>query len=246
MMKTSVRSSRIERGRYRADLRQETAIHVFTDHSIEALQDEIIRLKTTLEEFQQTADAKSAEVANESAEAAYKQGFEDGRMQGYEEGWAAVQEAADIIRALAGEIQSGLDAIWKGCRDETVELTLAIARKIVGNVAEQYDNLARELVARCMAMTRDQIRIKILVNPRDAEVLRKAKVELMSMAEGVKEIEIAERASVERGGVLIETEGGQVDGRLGEQLDAVEKALKPGWSRPEVNSVEHNKSEESE
>ncbi|HHE46211.1 MAG TPA: hypothetical protein ENL08_00730, partial [Bacteroidetes bacterium] len=239
MMKPSVRSARIMRGGYVADLREAAAVHVVADQRVKAMEAEIRSLKTTLEEFQRAADLKTAEIVESEvkvrAKAAYEKGFEEGRRQGFDEGLSTVKEAVETVRKLIVDIESGLDVVWKNCRDEAIRLTLAIARKIVGNVSEQNDVLARELASRCMALARDQTKVKILVNPRDVEVVSAAKAELMSTAEGVKSIEIAERASVERGGVIIETEGGQVDGRLSEQLDVVEASLNPGWSRPDEN-----------
>ena len=241
MMKTSVRAERIERGRYQADLKRETAIHIIADERSREMEEEIERLKEQLDHFQEKADAETARLIEKEsrarAEIAYKEGFTAGKVEGYKEGQASVQDAVEIIRKLAKSIEHSLDIVWKKCREHSIELTMIIARRIVGTIADQHDDLARRLAARCMTLARDQIRVKILVNPEDAEIVRQAEAELMSLAEGVKDIEIAERTSISRGGVVIETDSGQIDAKLEEQLDAVVTAQKPGWSAPEENEI---------
>ena len=247
-MKSSVRAARIERGNYLADLKRETAIHVIADARAREMEAEIEQLNEKLNQFQQNAKTETALIVEKEsrarAETAYQEGFNAGKVEGNKEGRAAVQEAVEIVRKLAIEIEQSLDIMWKECRDHAVELTMIIARKVVGTIADEYDELARQLAAKCMTFARDQIKVKILVNPQDAETVRQAEAELMSLAEGVKEIEIAERASVSRGGVVIETDSGQIDARLEEQLDAVIAALKPGWSAPDQNGRNRNEKDE--
>jgi len=240
MMKSPVRAARIERGKYQADLKHEAAIHIVADQHVREMEEEIARLRKKLDQFQPRLEAEAARLVEAEARPRAERAYQDGLKKGYENGRASIEEAVAFIHTLAVDIEQGLDTVWKQCRDQAVELTLMMTCKIVGVIADQYHELARELAARCMTFARDQVRIKVLVNPEDAETLRKAEVELMSLAEGVKEIEIAERASIGRGGVIIETDSGQIDARLEEQLDALIATMKPGWSHPGENHRNQN------
>jgi len=235
-MSPAVRSLRIQRGSYKAEKRAEAAVHIISASRFKDLESEIERLKHALEEARSSVAEEAARLAETKVDEAYKRGFDEG----FNKGRGTVEEAADLIRTLSGEIAAGLTVVWDNCREKSIELALTIARKIVGTTAYEHEGLARELAGKCVSMVRDQARIKVLVNPEDAGVLREASVELMSLAEGVKEIEIAERSSVKRGGVIIETEGGQVDARLEEQLSVIEAALKPGWSSPNAETNDDN------
>ncbi|MCF7810685.1 hypothetical protein K9N50_06820 [bacterium] len=229
-MVSIVKSMRIERGSYNAEMKRNETVLITSDQRIKDMQDEIVRLKNELAVTVEMTKNNALVETKNKVEAALKKGYGEGYEQGVKDGRASVSEAVDTIKSLAVEIEAGFDSVWSNCRDDMVELTLIILKKIVGTVADQYKDLAKDLTKKCTTMVRDQAKLKILVNPSDAELLRSAEVELMSLAEGVKEIEIAERASIRPGGVIIETESGQIDARIDEQLAAVEAALKPGWN----------------
>jgi flagellar assembly protein FliH len=226
-------------------MERESAIHVVADLRAREMEEEIVTLRKRLDQFQQRVAAETARRVEIESRARTEEAFQKGLDQGYKQGRASIAEDVALLHKLAVEIEQGLDTIWKECREQMVELTLLIARKVVGTIADQYPELARELTAHCITFARDQIRIKVLVNPEDAEILRRAGAELMSLAEGVKEIEIAERVSISRGGVILETESGQIDARLEEQLDVVASVLKPGWSQPGNKHQNQNNRSES-
>ena len=237
MMSTTVRSARIARGRYRTDQSQERWVQVVSDQRINDLKSEIERLKIALAEAREDAMKDVAKETTLQVDAAFKKGFKEGKSAGLSEGKTSIRsevnQAVELVGKLIAEIESGMDIVWRDIHEKAADLSLVMARMVVGKIAEEYDELALKLTKKCIKMVRDQARIKILVNPQDIKMLRSQNADLMSQAEGIKEIEIVEQASVKRGGVLIETEGGQIDGRFEEQLSAFEAALKPGWSRPE-------------
>jgi flagellar assembly protein FliH len=230
-MATAVKSLRIGRGGYNAELRRNETVLITSDQRLRDMQEEIKRLQNELLDAVEITQNNALLETNKKTDAAFKNGYSEGYELGMKEGRASVAEAVETINSLVVEIESGFDSIWSNCRKDMVELTIIIVRKIVGAVADQCEDLAKDLAKKCTTMVRDQAKLKILVNPRDAEILRSAEVELMSLAEGVKEIEIAERASIRQGGVIIETENGQIDARIDEQLAAVEAVLKPGWNQ---------------
>jgi flagellar biosynthesis/type III secretory pathway protein FliH len=75
----------------------------------------------------------------------------------------------------------------------------------------------------------------VAIHPADAAALKEAKGGLLAMTEGLKTLEFVERASVPQGGVVIETNAGQLDARIEEQLSVMRAALLPNWSRPAAN-----------
>lgn len=237
MMSTTIRSARIAKGRYRTDRSRERWVQVVSDQRIDDLKSEIEHLKNVVSEARETARKEAAEETASQVDAAFKKGIKEGRSAGFSEGQASVRsevnQAVELVGKLIAEIECGMDVVWRDIREKAADLSLVMARRVVGRVAEEYDELALKLAKKCIKMVRDQARVKILVNPQDIKMLRVQNTDLMSQAEGIKEIEIIEQASIKRGGVIIETEGGQIDGRFEEQLSAFEAALKPGWSRPE-------------
>jgi len=222
-------------------------VGVITDLLPGTLEAEIERLTSELSLVKQELKAEIERETKARADEAYKRGAEAGYARSTEEHRAEVDEALALIRQLLGEIESGARAVWDDCREGVARLAIAIASKVVGEVADIHSDLAAEMARRCISMVKEQIRVRVAINPEDARVVRAVHGDLLSSAEGVKEIEIVERSSVPRGGVVVETDAGQLDGRLEEQLDVVRAAIVPDWSRPESEpDNESNQAEDAE
>ena len=224
-MFTAVKSVRFERGCYEIIGAGTALVRALPDQKKLELESEVVRLQIAIEDRdkQHRIDAQSA--------------YEQGRIAGYEQGVAdsrkAAEEAADLLRSLTGEIETQMASVWERSREGALKLSLAIATRIIGSAAEAYRPLATELTRKCLTMMRDQAKATIFVNPDDAAQLRSVKSDLLTVAEGIRSLEIMERATVPRGGSVVETDAGQLDARLDEQLKVVESALLPDWSLPE-------------
>ena len=224
-MFTAVKSVRFERGCYEIIGAGTALVRALPDQKKLELESEVVRLQIAIEDRdkQHRIDAQSA--------------YEQGRIAGYEQGVAdsrkAAEEAADLLRSLTGEIETQMAGVWERSREGALKLSLAIATRIIGSAAEAYRPLATELTRKCLTMMRDQAKATIFVNPDDAAQLRAVKSDLLTVAEGIRSLEIMERATVPRGGSVVETDAGQLDARLDEQLKVVESALLPDWSLPE-------------
>jgi len=224
-MFTAVKSVRFERGCYEIIGAGTALVRALPDQKKLELESEVVRLQIAIEDRdkQHRIDAQSA--------------YEQGRIAGYEQGVAdsrkAAEEAADLLRRLTGEIETQMASVWERSREGALKLSLAIATRIIGSAAEAYRPLATELTRKCLTMMRDQAKATIFVNPDDAAQLRSVKSDLLTVAEGIRSLEIMERATVPRGGSVVETDAGQLDARLDEQLKVVESALLPDWSLPE-------------
>ncbi len=240
MSQSPVKSTRIARGHYLKEPVGETPIKVRRDlaeietdaqkrqrYEMER-EAEIIRLQTAL-----TASRKDAEERERTAfDLGEQSGFHKGHQAGLEEGIASAKPAIAEVQRLAMQLESGVHLVWDDCRDKMTDLILDICRRIVGSAAENYHDIARELTERTVKMTRDATRITVAVNPADVKSLRDNRLALASLTEGARAIEIVERASVPPGGVIIETNAGQLDARLDEQMQAVAATLQPKWSAP--------------
>jgi flagellar assembly protein FliH len=220
-----VASARIRRGSYRADATQPAMVRILPDARRLELEADIRRLTTELDIIRRQGIPDAEARARE-------EGLATGYQKGMTECKAPLDEAAQLMRTLAREMETGFEDVWNRSREGMMRLSLAIAGKIVGDAAQRYEPLTAELAGRCLRMVRDQARVVVAVNPADAEQLRIAQTRLQSLGEGIKYLEIVERQSVPRGGVLVETDLGQLDARLEEQFQTMEAVLLPKWSRP--------------
>ena len=238
-MSPAVKSMRIERGCYRKDSATSAVVYAVPDLRRIELEAEIERLNTQFSEYKINAEAR--------IKAACQQGFTEGLQQGQAEGQKAATPAIEYLKQLAVDIENGMETVWIGCREGVTNIALEIARKIIGQASEEYRNLTIDLTGQCLRMVREQAKVTIIINPHDADVLREARANLMTMTEGIRTIEIVERNSVPRGGVIVETDAGQLDARLDEQIGVIQSRIQPQWSQPDLdeNGEIHNENVDS-
>ncbi|MFH0764842.1 MAG: FliH/SctL family protein [Calditrichota bacterium] len=220
----AVKSLRIERGSYHPGTDRMVIANKSLTPERDRLESEIENLRFEFANLVQEADRRESQ--------AYERGSADGFQQGLAEGRKSVEPAVQIINKLVRDIDTAVDGIWLQCRESITNLTLDIARKVIGQAAENTPGVALELTERCLKLMRDQAQVTIYINPQDAATLRAARADLLTLTEGVRKLEIVERTNVAPGGVILESNAGQLDARIEEQLAAVDAALRPKWVRP--------------
>ena len=220
-MPKPVTSARFTSGNYK--LQSSDSVKVVVGRDALRIQHElkIEQLEKALQE--------SAIAAEQGIENALHEGFKAGYEKGQNDGKAEVIPARDRLFDLVTELENGIDKVWDDSREALITLTLDISRKIVGKVAEDYVELTRGLTGRAMKLIRDQLKVVAVVNPEDAAMLRAAQADMLGITEGIKSFEVLERSNIERGGVLLETNAGQLDARLEEQMSAFVATLQPSW-----------------
>ncbi len=123
------------------------------------------------------------------------------------------------------------DRLLASAERELVRLAVAIAEKILGREVARDAGVVLEMAARALAEARQRREVTLRIHPDDAEAIRGSHRRLLSALSRARALEVREDAAVTRGGVLVETEAGVVDGRLETQLAAIGAALRQVGSR---------------
>ncbi len=150
------------------------------------------------------------------------------RKQAFQEGFQAGAEAAEksaretYEKALAGlrgaatAFEQARPALLAEAQEELVELAFAIAKRVLRREIGVDPHAARAIAASCMAEAGGAAVKKIWVHPDDVAAVR----------EGVGAgVEVEGDGSMSRGGAVIETERGKLDGSIETQLDEIAKGL---------------------
>lgn len=177
-----------------------------------------------------TAEAKSqaqqiiqkayseAERIRIEAEAYRQRGYEEGKLQGAEDGKAELTEAIlDLNRKTEEQ--------FRHFEPELVKLSLKIAEKIIGRQMELDPALSVNIVSKALSSVRHQREIFLRVNPEDYEIIRVEKEKLLEQLSRAQDIDIRPDPQISRGGCLIESEVGTIEATLKKQLAAIEKIL---------------------
>ena len=149
------------------------------------------------------------EQAKRQAEAIRKEAFEKGLAEGLakakEAEMGALGEVIDNFRKTLLKLASMREEILKESEMEIVDLSLEVARKIIG--AELYND--PETVTRVIRTAFERIGasddLTVRLNPADHELLS------ASPPEFLEKVQLKPDPAVERGGAIIETDGGRLD-----------------------------------
>lgn len=146
------------------------------------------------------------------------------RAQAYRDGYEAA--LTKLNRHLL-EAQTQRDQAFARAERELLQLSVAIAEKIINREIRRDDAALTDIIARAIEQTRHLKRgeeITLRVNPLDFAAAQKHPAALQAAAKCFK-LELAPDRGVASGGCVIETERLTVDARLETQLRAIERAL---------------------
>jgi flagellar assembly protein FliH len=150
------------------------------------------------------------------------------REQGYREGIEAARaETEAALRALAAALE-GVEAERArsagAVEREAVELALALADKVLASALEVRPELVVEVVEGTLRRLVERERIVVLVHPDDVELVRAAADSLGTIG-SVERLDVQAERRVPRGGAILRTPAGEIDARVGSQLERAREVL---------------------
>jgi len=196
----------------------------------------INRAKEEAEELIKRAQEEASQIlagAKEKEKEIYEKAEEKGYVEGYRRGFQKAldeaKEEADRIRNTAfkvlEEAENRRQELIISAEEEVVDLCLAIASKVVHAHVEEHRDTVLRLAREALERLASSKHYTIIVNPRDAELLRQYIDELSMQVSASAHIHILEDESVGAGGCKVETEKGVLDATLESQLDEIRKVL---------------------
>lgn len=166
--------------------------------------------------------------------AAYERGLEEGKAAGHEQGVGEVKEEFEKhIELLLGMAQSAASQTrdyYAAVEERLVTFALEIAKKIVGDAATRYRDVAKRLAGEALKLAVERTKVILKCSPADLETLKAAKGDLMTISEGIREIEVEASTRVAPGGVILETDAGSIDATIQTLIEELHQALLPEHS----------------
>lgn len=157
---------------------------------------------------QKNASLAAAPGLEKLRKQAYEEGFAHGREKGYVAGIQQAQKEAEEIHALLQDLQCALNQIDEQVAQSLLDLSLEIARKMVGETLlikpEVMLNIINGAIGNLPHFNQNA---HLVVHPDDAELIRKHMGEQLSGAEW----KIMTDAHIRRGGCRAVTAHSQVD-----------------------------------
>lgn len=134
---------------------------------------------------------------------------------------AAVQRFAGIADGVLAERAE----LLRASEEAAVRLTLAVARKVVGDAAAVDEKFVLQIVRRALRWAADAQRVVIRVHPADVQLVQEHLPEWLTAVRRSRALQIEGDASLTRGGCHVETDACEIAASLQEQLDSLETAL---------------------
>jgi flagellar assembly protein FliH len=156
---------------------------------------------------------------------AYEKGFIQGEKDGFELGERKGKKVIENIEKLFDEMSSLKQEILKQNEKEILDLTFAIAGKIVHRLTRFDERGIKEAVFNAMNLAIEKTKIVININPKDYDYIEELRPELFKKYKDLKSITISSDPSITRGGCFLKTPYGDIDAGIETQLEKIYQCL---------------------
>lgn len=189
----------------------------------EEITDEIEKQSNIVEEEIPTIDYSSI------LKQEYDKGFQDGKKSAVSllesEYKKRISSTLSEFTNLIQSIKEEFEEYKKNIDKYIITLSIAIAEKIIKREVKIDNEIVIIQIKEAIAKILGVESITILINPKDEEIIRKFKDDILNKFDNLKEIVIQPNESIEEGSCKIESSLGNVDARFTSQLKIVEEAL---------------------
>lgn len=169
------------------------------------------------------------EARKEGFDAGYEEGLKAGAAEGrtqFEEAHQAMLFAfAESLDSLLGDFAASTTSWYASAEPKLAELGVLIATRILGDELKLEPKRIADIAAEAVAEITHATKAKVRANVADYPHLQGRESALIAAAPSVENLEVVADASVPNG-VLVETEGGLVDGTIDTQILSALSAIR--------------------
>ncbi|WP_334072986.1 MULTISPECIES: FliH/SctL family protein [Paenibacillus] len=156
---------------------------------------------------------------------AFNEGFEEGRVQAEEALKLRIDEMMSEAGAVLQQAYVEKERIIQEAEPFLVELSCAIAEKIIDRQLEVEPDYSVELIKKSLSRKREQGVLTLCVSPSQFAFVQAAREELSLVIDSQAELQILPDPSVQDRGCVIRSSFGSVDARIDTQLAEIKKEL---------------------
>lgn len=156
---------------------------------------------------------------------AFNEGFEEGRVQAEQTLKIKIDEMMSEASAVLQQAYIEKERIIQEAEPFLVQLSCAIAEKIIDRQLELKPEYSVELIKKSLSRKREQGVLTLCVSPSQFAFVQAAREELSLVIDSQAELQILPDASVQDRGCVIRSSFGSVDARIDTQLSEIKKEL---------------------
>jgi flagellum-specific ATP synthase len=173
-----------------------------------------------------TGGGKENDRLSSVESAAYQTGYAEAKEQTLIDEKNRRQPLEALVDASVSALEDHMRHIRNSIQNNVVQAAVAMAGDIVRHEISERPDHAVRLMRKALQMVHGQACVKIKANPVDGETVRRLLHEEIQDTDAVDNVEVVADKSIEPGGCLIETDFGNIDARIDQQLSTVASQLK--------------------
>jgi len=177
--------------------------------------------KRAMDNLLKEAQERAAHLERE----AYDKGFAQGEKDGFELGQKRAEKIVVNMERLFDELGGLKLKLVKSHEKELLGMVLAITKKIVHLEALRDETLIERTVLKALGLAADRSEISLRIHPDDVDLIEKVKPGLFAEFKDLKGLAVTPDASISRGGCVIESPYGDVDGGIETQLEQIGQVM---------------------
>jgi flagellar biosynthesis/type III secretory pathway protein FliH len=166
----------------------------------------------------------AAQRGAEIVETIQAQAHADGFTAGTEQANREMSDMMATMHNLVDMARAERHKLIESAEPELVRLAMGIAERILHQQIALDRGVVVEMAKVAIARLVDRESVTVRVNPADLERMRQHRDEFLN-ASDIKHLRFVEDQRVDRGGVVVETDGGTIDARISTQLAEAKRVL---------------------
>ncbi|HHV29866.1 MAG TPA: flagellar biosynthesis protein [Clostridium sp.] len=170
-----------------------------------------------LEEAREKGLQLIAEIEEDSRQRGFEKGYEEAKSQ-YED---LVQEAEFIRENALKEYKEALQSIEK----DAMNVILDISRKVIGAEISMNKEKLLDMISQAFERCSNREDITLKVSSADYDFIVENKDRILSMVEGIGQLDIVKDQALKFGALILETPFGSVDAGMDTKLKKIEEAF---------------------
>ena len=168
--------------------------------------------------------ADAAERGDALVETVQAKARSDGHAEGAQAADAEMSDMMATMRNLVDMARVERHKLMESAEPELVRLAVGIAERVLHQQIALDRGVVVEMAKVAIARLVDKESVTVRVNPGDLERMKEHRDELLDSGE-LKNFRIIEDQRVDRGGVVVENDGGTIDARISTQLNEAKRVL---------------------
>lgn len=177
--------------------------------------------RKTMDDRMRQAEERAAYLEQE----AYDKGFAQGEKDGFELGRKRAENIVSDMKRLFEDLTGLKGKLAKSYEQELLAMVLAIARKVIHLETLKDETLIERTVASALRLAADRSEVSLRINPKDVELMEKVKPGVFARFKDLKGLALSPDPSLTRGGCMLESPCGDVDGRIETQLEHIAQVI---------------------